>query len=507
MSISIRAKLATIVCLLMLPIGVLAWLFIQQSFKDIDFADKERDGVTYLGGAWPVLRGLIEGGGSASAPRDLGRGGEVAALGRTYGAAMDTAEPAAALADALKALDWPNRPLARDAKLEAAIAAARALVTRVADGSNLTLDPDLDSYYVMDVVTTKLPEAIDRLGTVLALARSGQRAAQLSDDDKAAIVVQLGQLESAASGAAVLDGLRLQGERRGARPPRPADEGVCRRRRRLHGGGEIGLGRPARRPRARRAQPRQARRARARRAARDRRRLAGRGDRARPPAGGAQRRLPLAAVVDAGHRRRRDGAGAAGRVARGALDPAQHQRARPPHPRARQLRHRGRAAGGEGTRRDRPDRARGRLLPRRHREQAQRREQRPDRDGGARRRRAQDRDGGPRRRVRADRRRDRPPRDRHRPRDGRLGGRHDPHGRVDADACRPRWRRPPSSRPPTSSRSPPRPRSSPPRSARSTASSGSRATSRPTRSRRPRPPTSGSASCRSPARGSATSST
>jgi methyl-accepting chemotaxis protein len=201
MSISIRAKLATIVCLLMLPIGVLAWLFIQQSFKDIEFADKERDGVTYLGGTWPVLRGLIEGGSAASGPRDLGRGSELAALARTYGSAMDTAEPAAALADALKALEWPNRPLARDAKLEAAIAAARALVTRVADGSNLTLDPDLDSYYVMDVVTIKLPEAIDRLGTVLALARSGQRAAQLSDDDKAAIMVQLGQFESAASGA------------------------------------------------------------------------------------------------------------------------------------------------------------------------------------------------------------------------------------------------------------------------------------------------------------------
>ena len=134
--------------------------------------------------------------------------------------------------------------------------------------------------------------------------------------------------------------------------------------------------------RARDAEPDQARRAGARRAARDRCRLAGRGRRARPPAGGAQRRLPLAAVVDAGHRRRRDGAGAAGRVARGALDPAQHQRARPPHPRARQLRHRGRAAGGKGARRDRPDRAGGRVLPRRHREQAQRRERRPDRDGG-----------------------------------------------------------------------------------------------------------------------------
>ena len=202
MSISIRTKLAAIVGLLVLPIAVLAYLFIQQSFKDIDFADKERDGVTYLDGAWPVLRGLIEGGTTASAPRDLGRGSALAALGASYAPAMDAAEPAAALNDALKPLDWPNKALARDARLESAIAAARALVTRVADGSNLTLDPDLDSYYVMDVVTTKLPEAIDRLGTVLALARADRAAAQLSDDDKAALVVQLGQFESAASGAA-----------------------------------------------------------------------------------------------------------------------------------------------------------------------------------------------------------------------------------------------------------------------------------------------------------------
>jgi methyl-accepting chemotaxis protein len=202
MSISIRTKLVAIVGLLVLPIAVLAYLFIQQSFKDIDFAEKERDGVTYMGGAWPVLRGLIEGGNAASAPRDLGHGGELSALGATYGAAMDAVQPAAALNDALKTLGWPTHPLARDAKLEGAIAAARALVTRIADGSNLTLDPDLDSFYVMDVVTTKLPEAIDRLGTVLALARAGRAAPRLSDDDKAALVVQIGQFESAATGAA-----------------------------------------------------------------------------------------------------------------------------------------------------------------------------------------------------------------------------------------------------------------------------------------------------------------
>jgi methyl-accepting chemotaxis protein len=75
------------------------------------------------------------------------------------------------------------------------------LLTKIADGSNLTLDPDLDSYYVMDVVSTKLPEFVDRLGTLLALARSGSNAKQITDDEKAELMVQLGQLDAASAGA------------------------------------------------------------------------------------------------------------------------------------------------------------------------------------------------------------------------------------------------------------------------------------------------------------------
>jgi methyl-accepting chemotaxis protein len=202
MTFSIRAKLAVIVGLLVLPIVLLAFLFIQQSFKDIDFADKERDGVVYLDGVWPVLRGLVEGANNATEPRDLGRGSDLHDLAASYDTAMDAIGASQDLNSALKPLGWPSKTLARNEMTEAAIAAARTLITKIADGSNLTLDPDLDSYYVMDVVTTKLPEAIDRLGTVLALARLHQAQARLSDDDKATIVVQFGQFDGAMSGAA-----------------------------------------------------------------------------------------------------------------------------------------------------------------------------------------------------------------------------------------------------------------------------------------------------------------
>jgi methyl-accepting chemotaxis protein len=199
-SLRIRSKLALIVVLLLFPIALLAWLFIAQSFKDVDFAAKERDGVTYLRATWQVLAGLIAGADQGRAPT-IGSGADLAALGRRLDAALESAEPASALAQALAAIGWPSRPLLRDGASERAIAASRALTTRIADGSNLTLDPDLDSYYVMDAVTVKLPEFMDRLGTVAALVRAQRAQAALTDDDKAELAVQLGQLETAASGA------------------------------------------------------------------------------------------------------------------------------------------------------------------------------------------------------------------------------------------------------------------------------------------------------------------
>ena len=37
----IRSKLALVITLLFVPILLLAWLFVQQSFKDIDFSEKK----------------------------------------------------------------------------------------------------------------------------------------------------------------------------------------------------------------------------------------------------------------------------------------------------------------------------------------------------------------------------------------------------------------------------------------------------------------------------------
>jgi methyl-accepting chemotaxis protein len=184
----IRHKLFGIVALFLVPIVLLAALFVQQSNKDIGFASKEREGVAYLRGAWPALHGLIVAQGRGDAPaahRPL------AALSTVHDGGMATGEASAALGAAIGRGDHG-----------AAIAAARTLVTKIGDGSNLILDPDLDSYYVMDVVVLKMQEAVDQAGALFADARTQKAAATVDDDTRIAFMTRMGQFSGAVAGVA-----------------------------------------------------------------------------------------------------------------------------------------------------------------------------------------------------------------------------------------------------------------------------------------------------------------
>jgi len=196
----IRSKLALVVTLFFVPILLLAWLFIQQSFKDIDFSQKESDGVAYLRGAWHVLTDLVAAPLDALPAKSM-KPSDIRELDKRYGGAMDTADAAKTLTASLESMGWPRRPAQRGEQAEKSIENARALLSKVSDGSNLTLDPDLDSYYVMDTVTVKLPELVDRIGVLHSLVRQSINANDLNDDEKANVIVQLALFNNAASGA------------------------------------------------------------------------------------------------------------------------------------------------------------------------------------------------------------------------------------------------------------------------------------------------------------------
>ena len=68
----------------------------------------------------------------------------------------------------------PTRP-AVDTFLVDALALARDLASRIGDNSKLAIDPDLDSYYLQDIVVRKLPAIMGQLGETQTLFRTDCR--------------------------------------------------------------------------------------------------------------------------------------------------------------------------------------------------------------------------------------------------------------------------------------------------------------------------------------------
>ena len=158
--VSIRQQLAIIVGLSLLPIALLGYLFVAQSNKEIAFAQKEDRGVAYIEALLPDLTALA--GGQTSLPANPALDGARAELDEQMAS------------DAQSAAYFG----ARDTDPVAARSAATALLSRIGDTSNLILDPDLDSYYVMDILVLKLPAAINSAADLLIAFEQGVTGTQ-----------------------------------------------------------------------------------------------------------------------------------------------------------------------------------------------------------------------------------------------------------------------------------------------------------------------------------------
>jgi methyl-accepting chemotaxis protein len=69
------------------------------------------------------------------------------------------------------------------------IADLRGMITHLGDTSSLVLDPDLDSYYLMDVTLIALPQAIDRLGQ-LAMRLNEMKTLDAEESLELAVLVR-----------------------------------------------------------------------------------------------------------------------------------------------------------------------------------------------------------------------------------------------------------------------------------------------------------------------------
>lgn len=144
---STKATLVTLMFLL--PVATLGWSYFGDKAASIAFSDKERDGVAYVREVLPLLKAALQSPGAPS-PEAMAR---LAAVEQRLGADLGTGRAHEAVRAAASATD--------EAGQRRRVEALVALVTQATDGSNLTLDPDLDTYYLMDGALAALPALAD----------------------------------------------------------------------------------------------------------------------------------------------------------------------------------------------------------------------------------------------------------------------------------------------------------------------------------------------------------
>jgi diguanylate cyclase (GGDEF)-like protein len=132
-----RSRLLVLVALLLVPTLLAAGSFTVVIGGQVAFAESERAGVRVVG---PAVQALA-----------VSAGGQQPDL-RTLRAAV-AEHPALGAEPALAAVERASGASARAAALA-------ALVGTVGDSSKLILDPDLDSFYVMDALVVQLPRAL-----------------------------------------------------------------------------------------------------------------------------------------------------------------------------------------------------------------------------------------------------------------------------------------------------------------------------------------------------------
>jgi methyl-accepting chemotaxis protein len=190
-SIAIRHRLTAFVLCSLLTFALLGYLFFAQSDREIAFSAKEDLGTDYIRALMPELVALAK---QDAVGQPLPKNDTL----DTQMARNDEAMHTGALAEAYREL---RDELEDGVHPAAARIAAATLVTRIGDGSNLILDPDLDSHHVMDMLVLKLPTAINAAPVLLTQLTAAKFTPTLSNDDLVQLVANLGAFRAVVSAA------------------------------------------------------------------------------------------------------------------------------------------------------------------------------------------------------------------------------------------------------------------------------------------------------------------
>ncbi len=180
---------AMLICaMFLLPIVWLAWSFYSTQSANIGFSARELKGIAFNREIFPMInygqqwrRDASAAAASGVVPPTLAdvqakfkaAQERLAAVQAQLGDDLGTAKPYAAMQTAFaqaQSVSAPGRTLDEVFKAHSEhIKTMITLMTAVADASNLTLDPDIDTYYLMDATYLRLPDITEGSGKLRAM--------------------------------------------------------------------------------------------------------------------------------------------------------------------------------------------------------------------------------------------------------------------------------------------------------------------------------------------------
>jgi twitching motility protein PilJ len=205
--VPVGQKLALIAFALALPIALLLFFLVQRDNAIVSFAAKERRGVEYL---QPVTKlfevlpahiassvAVLSGDTTAEQTRLEAASvvdttiAQIEAVDLKYGSEFRTSKLLKKLKAKWNAIKTQHSILTPQLTIERHAAIINSeilgLIKNVADYSNLILDPDLASYYLMSLATQDLPRTINATGTVGTLAITAANIGSISPEGKVAL--------------------------------------------------------------------------------------------------------------------------------------------------------------------------------------------------------------------------------------------------------------------------------------------------------------------------------
>jgi C4-dicarboxylate-specific signal transduction histidine kinase len=198
-NLSTSTKLLVLCGLFVLTLAVTAYSLVAEKRIAIQFTSKELIGSRYIATLRPVYDVTLARQGEHGTVALIRTDELIRVLSQGAGSAagFQTTELEQALVQALNDLPptTAEGPIDNDL-VQNVLAKARTLILRAADDSNLTLDPDIDTYYLQTIVTTKLPVWLSQLAQMRALFDASASLGATTEAQKVRFQVLEGVMQS-----------------------------------------------------------------------------------------------------------------------------------------------------------------------------------------------------------------------------------------------------------------------------------------------------------------------